>query len=247
MATIYCRQVAASVVDFLRQQMMAPSASVDFQASVDGAVQFLMSAYQLRDELIESVTKNLPGDLMEIFDAGCRKILLDRQLGQALKHRHHALFAPPASEEDKANAEMLKDEGDRLMALKDDDDSRFHTAAETYSRALEIDPNNAACYCNRAEAYYKLNDYQSAINDCDSAIQLNRQYARAFSRKAIVHSALQMHPEAYKLHYEAARLEPDSDSYKRNLQRAKAFLRPREANAIECELEIKMKEYVECT
>jgi small glutamine-rich tetratricopeptide repeat-containing protein alpha len=242
MATSYCLEVAASVVVFLRQQMKAPSASIEFRDSLDGAVQFLMSAYQLRDDSVESIVKYLPGNLMEIFDAGCSKMASDKE---NLKHGQ-SLFAPPVSKRNKACAEKIKDEGDRLMMYKDGEhqlsnNELYNKAVETYSRALVLDPNNATCYCNRAAAYYSLYNFQSAINDCNSALYLNPTHAKAFSRKAIACSALEMHQEAHKFHFEAARLEPDNDTYKRNLERSKTILSakfgPCEANAIENKLE----------
>lgn len=59
---------------------------------------------------------------------------------------------------------------------------RAADAAKSYTKAIELDPENAVYYCNRAAAFTMQEDFSSAVEDCLAAISLNPKYAKAFSR-----------------------------------------------------------------
>lgn len=59
---------------------------------------------------------------------------------------------------------------------------RATEAAEDYTRAIELDPENAVYYSNRAAAFTMQEDFDSAIEDCKAAVSLNPSYAKAYSR-----------------------------------------------------------------
>lgn len=84
-----------------------------------------------------------------------------------------ATITPEAREQ----AEVFKSSGNAHLFGK-----RAVEAAQDYSKAIELDPENAVYYCNRAAAFTMLNDYSGAIEDCKAAISLNPRYAKAFSR-----------------------------------------------------------------
>ena len=49
-------------------------------------------------------------------------------------------------------------------------------------RAIELDGRNAVYFCNRAAAHSKLNQHQSAIDDCKKAITIDPLYSKAYGR-----------------------------------------------------------------
>ena len=61
--------------------------------------------------------------------------------------------------------------------------SQFAEAIEQYTRALEVDRDNAILYSNRSAAYTKLGDYKKALEDASRCIQLKPQWAKGFLRK----------------------------------------------------------------
>ncbi len=119
------------------------------------------------------------------------------------------------SEADSSYAASLKDAGNKLMS-----DGNFSEAIQAYSSATELDPNNVAFYHNRAAAHYQLNDYYATVLDCNAALCINPDYAKAFTTKAIALSALGNYREAYECFEEALRLDPDNEEHKRNLEQA---------------------------
>lgn len=60
---------------------------------------------------------------------------------------------------------------------------RFARAVELYTQAIELNPDNAVFYSNRAFAHTKLEEYGSAILDATRSIELNPKYikVRSFS------------------------------------------------------------------
>lgn len=47
-----------------------------------------------------------------------------------------------------------------------------------YSRAIDINPNNAVYYSNRAAAHVRLENFGLALTDATKAIELNPQYVK---------------------------------------------------------------------
>ena len=58
----------------------------------------------------------------------------------------------------------------------------YKQAIEAYSRAIELDPNDAWVYFNRGVAYDNLGDYQQAINDYKTAAKLGYKPAQDYLR-----------------------------------------------------------------
>ena len=86
--------------------------------------------------------------------------------GWIFQHRHHATLADIAA------------------------------AAEDYTRAIEIDSDNPACYVQRAEAYASQNKYALTIADCDRALELDANNAIAFGIRGYANQQLDHFPQA---------------------------------------------------
>lgn len=86
-------------------------------------------------------------------------------------------------EEEKAKerrieqAEQKKVEGNTFLR-----DSKIDEAIEAYSEAINLYPNNAIYYANRAAAYTSLRRHDKAIEDCKKAVVIDPNYGKAYSR-----------------------------------------------------------------
>lgn len=85
----------------------------------------------------------------------------------------------------KQEAESEKEEGNRLFKQRD-----VTGALEHYSRAIELQPGNAAFYGNRAMCYLQLKDYEGVIRDTTRALELDPQYTKAYYRRALARKGL---------------------------------------------------------
>lgn len=59
----------------------------------------------------------------------------------------------------------------------------YHKAVEEYTRAIELDGNNANDYAWRAAAYEKLGEHQKSIDDYTKAIDLDPKVAAAYNNR----------------------------------------------------------------
>jgi small glutamine-rich tetratricopeptide repeat-containing protein alpha len=83
----------------------------------------------------------------------------------------------PASAEDKAAAEKLKQTGNAFMSSK-----QYDKAIDAYTEAAELDPSNPVYYSNRAAAHSSKGDHLTAAVDAEKAIELDPKFVRGYSR-----------------------------------------------------------------
>lgn len=122
--------------------------------------------------------------------------------------------------EDVGKADQLKDEGNNHMK-----EENYAAAVACYTQAIELDPNNAVFYCNRAAAQSKLSHYTDAIKDCEKAIAIDSKYSKAYGRMGLALTAMNKFEEAVTSYQKALDLDPENDSYKSNLKIAEQKLR----------------------
>lgn len=87
--------------------------------------------------------------------------------------------------EKKKQAENERFKGNECMKAKD-----FTEAILCYGKALEIHPEDAPTYSNRALAYLKTKEYARALEDADTAIKLKSDYLKAYHRRGKAYAAL---------------------------------------------------------
>ncbi|RLN94826.1 hypothetical protein BBJ28_00011156 [Nothophytophthora sp. Chile5] len=113
-----------------------------------------------------------------------------------------------ATEEAAAQAEGFKAEGNKLLAEK-----QFKEAAEMYTRAIELDPDNAVYYSNRSAAYLATGDARGkALKDAEKCIERRPDWWKGYSRKGAAEHALQRFDAARVTYNEGLKLDPDNAS-----------------------------------
>ncbi|KAG9350795.1 hypothetical protein JZ751_024684 [Albula glossodonta] len=197
------KRLAFSIIQFLHDQLNSGDLSSDAQESLEVAIQCLETAFGVTTEdQTLAVTQTLP----ELFASAV-----------TLHPQNTEINANPAphspTEEEVAEAERLKTDGNDQMKV-----DNFSAAVEFYSKAIEINPQNAVYYCNRAAAYSKLGNYAGAVQDCELAIGIDPNYSKAYGRMGLALASLNKHTEAVTYYQKALELDPDNDTYKSNLK-----------------------------
>ena len=77
-------------------------------------------------------------------------------------------------------AEEYFDRGNAKYDLKD-----YYGAISDYSKAIELNPEDAYAYYNRGLAKENIGDLSGAISDYSKAIELNPEYADAYRNRGI--------------------------------------------------------------
>ena len=77
-------------------------------------------------------------------------------------------------------AEELKLAGNKYFVTKN-----YIQATKFYSDAIDLTPENAIFYSNRAASYFYLKQVPASLKDANKAIELDPKYIKAYTRKAL--------------------------------------------------------------
>uniref|UniRef100_A0A9L0SBQ7 Small glutamine-rich tetratricopeptide repeat-containing protein beta n=1 Tax=Equus caballus TaxID=9796 RepID=A0A9L0SBQ7_HORSE len=225
------KHLVYAVIRFLREQSQMDAYTSDEQESLEVAIQCLETVFKVSPEDTHlAVSQPLTEMFMNSF---CKNDILP--LSNSVP-------------EDVGKADQLKDEGNNHMK-----EENYAAAVDCYTRAIELDPNNAVYYCNsrgcfsslsrgptqgscqtpamyqpchwRAAAQSKLGHYTDAIKDCEKAIAIDSKYSKAYGRMGLALTAMNKFEEAVTSYQKALDLDPENDSYKSNLKIAEQKLR----------------------
>jgi DnaJ homolog subfamily C member 7 len=98
--------------------------------------------------------------------------------------------------------EHAKQNANTLYSSSGSNEGKVKHAIDAYTEALSMDSSNdnynSILYCNRAACYMKLLDYPSAITDCSQAINLNKDYVKAYQRRATAKCEVEAFDDAIK-------------------------------------------------
>ncbi|XP_057899404.1 small glutamine-rich tetratricopeptide repeat-containing protein beta isoform X1 [Melospiza georgiana] len=197
------KRLVYAVIHFLREQSQMDTFTPDEQESLEVAIQCLETVFKIS---LEDTHLASSQHLIEMFTNSIQKndmLPLSRSLPEGV-----------------VKADQLKDEGNNHMK-----EENYGAAVDCYTRAIELDPNNAVYYCNRAAAQSKLNNFREAIKDCESAIAIDPKYSKAYGRMGLALTSVNKYEEAVTSYQKALDLDPENDSYKSNLKIAEQKLR----------------------
>lgn len=94
-------------------------------------------------------------------------------------------------------------QGDRYYAS-----GQYEKAVESYSAAIDMQPNNAYFYNDRGCAYGNLKEGGKAISDFDKAVKLDPEYALAYSNRGYAYNGLGEYSKAISDFDKALELNP---------------------------------------
>ncbi|XP_015456184.1 small glutamine-rich tetratricopeptide repeat-containing protein alpha [Pteropus alecto] len=151
------KRLAYAIIRFLHDQLRHGGLSSDAQESLEVAIQCLETAFGVT---VEDRDLALPQTLPEIFEAAA--------MGKEMPQHRDPERTPP-SEEDSAEAERLKTEGNEQMKVEN-----FEAAVHFYGKAIELNPANAVYFCNRyVLALSSLNKHTEAVVYYKKALELD--------------------------------------------------------------------------
>lgn len=112
-------------------------------------------------------------------------------------------------------AEQIKNKGNELMSQ-----AKYKEAIAYYTKAIELEPENAIFFANRAAAHTHLKGYNDAVIDCERAIIINPDYSKSYSRLGTALFYQENYARAVDAFTKACELDPDNNTYKEDLKRA---------------------------
>ncbi|KAG8657918.1 TPR repeat-containing thioredoxin TTL1 [Manihot esculenta] len=94
---------------------------------------------------------------------------------------------------------------------------RYTEACSAYGEGLRLDPLNSVLYCNRAACWFKLGMWERSIDDCNQALHIQPNYAKALLRRAASNSKLERWADAVRDYEILNRELPDDNDVAESL------------------------------
>lgn len=209
------KRLVFGILRFINDQCTAEGLNEDTYESLEVAKQCLESAYGVSiTDAAQSTQYGVDRSLLEVFNEAAGPVK------PAAASSSSSVPDNEPNSQDKQQADSFKAQGNEVMKQE-----KFDEAVKYYSKAIELDGQNAVYYCNRAAAYSKMESHKEALDDCEHALEIDPQYSKAYGRKGLAHTALNQHIEARQCYQKALMLDPTNLSYQNNLEIAEQKLR----------------------
>ncbi|SCW02359.1 LAFE_0F04698g1_1 [Lachancea fermentati] len=124
------------------------------------------------------------------------------------------------SAENASKALEFKNQGNAFIKEKD-----YTNAVECYTKAIELDDSQSIFFSNRAFSHLKLDNFQSSLHDCDSAIRLDSGNIKAYHRRGLAYIGLLEFVKARKDLRVVLRSKPNEPTATRALEVCEKFIR----------------------
>lgn len=129
--------------------------------------------------------------------------------------------AVPSKQKTAEDAKMI---GNSLFS-----EGKYERAAEFYTRAIELQkedvPEKANFYANRAACYQQTHLYHDMVSDCNKALEINPNHAKAYMRRAIAYEGMEKWKLALADYEKAQRLAPGIQAVSQGVLRCQRALR----------------------
>jgi tetratricopeptide (TPR) repeat protein len=143
--------------------------------------------------------------IMDFSDA----IKLEPSLAAAYMLRGRALFASVSKvtgQRDNFSGVGTISTGGKVSA---DQKRVYDQAIADFTQAIRLDPDNAATYRERGNAYSDKGDYDRAIADYNQAIRLDPNFTLAYTNRGVVYHYKKDYDRAIADYNQAIRLDPN--------------------------------------
>ncbi|KAF8865574.1 TPR-like protein [Acephala macrosclerotiorum] len=180
------QRLALSIIDYLTTSLTDGTLTSEERENIEVATSCIAESFKV------DPTDSTPKDsqtLLQIYGV-YEKLKGKTPAGPSANAAGEKVASPKeetkeATEDQKKEAESLKQNGNSAMAKKD-----YPTAISLYSQALALIPGNPIFLSNRAAAYSASKDHESARADAEAAVAADPKYTKAWSRLGLARFAL---------------------------------------------------------
>lgn len=119
--------------------------------------------------------------------------------------------------EEENLANTYKEQGNKEFKA-----GNYMEAIEFYTKAIEK-RKDKIFFTNRANCFYQLKKFKKSISDCEEALRLDPDYAKAYFRKADAYISLGDLEKAFETIINALEIKPQDNDIKNKLQDIKVL------------------------
>jgi small glutamine-rich tetratricopeptide repeat-containing protein alpha len=204
--------LALAIIDFLGSSLKDGTLTADDADSIEIAQNCIAETFGVDPSDNAAVQDALGGQSLSSIYSVYEK-LKGKTAGAAAAEESKPT-APPKSNA-TPESDKLKSEGNAAMGRKD-----YDTAIDLYTQALALVPSNPIYLSNRAAAYSASGQHEKAAADAELAVNVDSQYARAWSRLGLARYELGDAKGAVEAYEKGIEAEGNggSDAMKRGLE-----------------------------
>ncbi|XP_023671049.1 RNA polymerase II-associated protein 3 [Paramormyrops kingsleyae] len=186
--------------DHIQKQNLPPVRNKDYKKQKTN--NNVASTITKNDQKKETRIKSYDYQSWEKFDADKELEMLDKDVSP--------VESESDSEEtgihiDREQALAEKEKGNQMFK-----EGKFDDAIDCYTRGMSADPYSPVLPTNRATCFLKLKKYAVAESDCNLAIALDRNYAKAYTRRGAARFALKKLESALEDYEMVLKLDPEN-------------------------------------
>ncbi|KAJ1985368.1 Small glutamine-rich tetratricopeptide repeat-containing protein 2 [Dimargaris verticillata] len=199
------RKLVFAILEFLQSAITDGSVKTSSVESLEVAMECIGEAFDVdaSDEAQRSEYSIKPANLQQVLDLYLRTH--ERMAAKPSSAGEAATAEKTLTDEQKAQAEELKAQGNRALANK-----QFEEAVEFYTKAIAINSQNPIYYANRSAAYSQQGDYSRSVDDANEAIKVDPTYSKAYSRLGHGYFGLEQYDLAVKAYDKGLELDPNN-------------------------------------
>ncbi|KAH6588064.1 hypothetical protein BASA50_010927 [Batrachochytrium salamandrivorans] len=210
------QKLAFAICEYLQQCTKNGTIKSDDVEGIEVATQCIAEAFGIdgEDGMQSEGQSSKPANLLSIFN-----VFLSTQKKLVEGNTDAPAGPSPTDVQNKAQAELCKAEGNKMMAAK-----QFLPAIEKYTEAITLDSTNPVYYANRAAAHSQNGNHESAAADARLSISTDPSYSKGFSRLGHALFCLGKYPEAISAYEDGLKIEPGNASMQQALKTASSKL-----------------------
>ncbi|CAJ2660584.1 unnamed protein product [Trifolium pratense] len=110
---------------------------------------------------------------------------------------------------------MARSRGNTLFSS-----GKYKEAHDAYREGLKYDDSNSVLYCNRAICWFKLEQWEKSIKECNKALSFRPNYTKALLRRAESNEKLEIWAEVVKDYQALKHILPNDNDVADSLRRA---------------------------
>jgi len=116
----------------------------------------------------------------------------------------------------KQQAAEAKDKGNKFFSS-----GKYTEAIQWYTKAIQLDPTDAAFYSNRAAAYMSVNKFEDALKDAEACIKAKPDWVKGHYRKGLALMSLNRYGDAVRAFEKGLEVDPNNADIKGKISEAR--------------------------
>lgn len=174
------------------------------------------NAYLKKDDY-ENAIKSFEKSLLEFSDPKVTRSL--RETERLHRKRMEEAYIDPEI------SKTVRAEGNELFKA-----AKFPESIAKYTEAIKRNPKDAAPYSNRAASFMKLGEFPMAMKDCESCLEIDPNFVKAYIRKGNIHFFMKEYHKCLTVYEQGLKLAPNNKELHQGLMKTRMKIQEQQSS-----------------